>query len=167
MFCKRTGIVRSIITAVTFIIAVSTFTACSSFSDIYNTAMAVKGNIGASGSGKSGKLPGVFNEKSDKFSDPQMSMSKIRAAISQHVKLYKLVVYGKGPDWEVKYNSYGSIVRKITKREIYFTYKNPKDGKFYYNDCYFERQYEGGNSFGKPAVVFMTPTEIDENIAAK
>lgn len=140
---------------------------CSSgcVSSLVNTAYAAKGNI--TGSSKTKKLPEVFNEKSDKFDDPELSLQKIKSELSKYCTVYKLVVYGKGPDWEVRKDDFGNIERKITKREIYFTYKYNKDGKFYYNDCYFEKQYEGGGNYGAKKVVFMTPTEIDENLATK
>jgi hypothetical protein len=145
------------------------FLSCGSVSSLVNTAYAVKGNTDSSFAGsskKASKLPDVFKEPSDKFNDPQMSMTKIKAAISQYCTVYKIVVYGKGPDWEVRRNNFGAIERKISKREIYFTYKY-SDGKYYYNSCYFERQYEGGEKYSDPVVVFMTQTEIDEKLAVK
>lgn len=96
---------------------------------------------------KAEKLPEAFSKPSESFNDPDLSMDKIRAAISKQFQVDKIVV-GPGNDYDVRKNEHGEILSKVTARYIIFSYRDNKTGKCYYNSCTFGREYEGGGNYG-------------------
>ncbi len=120
--------------------------------------------VASIGSGKADHLPGVFKEPSQPEVDAELPADRIRTDLAKYYEIYKLVVYGDDPSYEIRRNELGIIVDKLSRREVWIAYKDLKDGKHYYNSFKYIREFDG-TGYGPARPNFAVPTEIDERTA--
>jgi len=119
--------------------------------------------VSSLGSSKAQKLPGVFEEPSKDYVDPEITIASIKANLAKYYDIYKLVIYGDDESYEIRRNDLGLIVDKLSRREVWIVYKDLEDGKYYYNSFKYIRDFDGV-AYGAPRANFAVPTEIDESL---
>jgi hypothetical protein len=148
--------------------ALSALCACAALSLVScGTVLPIVGRtfgIAAIGSGKADSLPPVFKETSLPNVDPEITIERIKADLGKYYEIYKLVIYGDDASYEIRRNDFGTVVDKISRREVWIAYKDLKDGKYYYNSIRYIRDFDGV-AFGAPRANFAVPTETDEGAA--
>lgn len=120
--------------------------------------------LAALGSGKADHLPGVFNEPTQPGVDEELTIDRIKTDLAKYYEIYKLVVYGDDPSWEIRRNELGIIVDKLSRREVWISYRDLKDGEYYYNSFKYIREYDGAG-YGPARPNFAVPTKISERLA--
>jgi hypothetical protein len=112
------------------------------------TAKAKQAFVNAEGLPKEWK-----NYNATSFSDPNLSIANIKKYIKRdhincaEVLKVKMIFQQGSVEWQVKKDEYNQPIKKFSEA-VGFVYKG-KDGNCYVEECYFEKDYEGGGNYGQ------------------
>ncbi len=93
------------------------------------------------------------NYNANAFSDPNLSLANIKKYIKRDhfncVEVLKVkMIFNEGAvEWTVKKDEFNQPIKKYSE-VVGYVYKS-KDGNCYIDECYFEKQYEGGGNYGE------------------
>jgi hypothetical protein len=113
---------------------------------------------------KNMQLPDYFYKPSKSFSDPNLTIEKIKAAImadgdyAENIKQISKIVIGdkyfeSGSDWNINKNELGIPTHKSCNRAIYILFTG-KDGWCYFSDeIVFRKDYSGAGTYENTRLV--------------